>query len=46
VLLEVAPDASPSEIKRSYYKLARDKHPDRNPGDPHASEEFQALSKA
>eukprot|EP00038_Savillea_parva_P004240 m.135552 g.135552 ORF g.135552 m.135552 type:complete len:646 (+) comp11419_c0_seq3:259-2196(+) len=45
-LLEVEPTATADEIKKSYYKLARSAHPDRNPDDPSANERFQKLSQA
>lgn len=38
--------ASPSDIKKSYRKLALELHPDRNPGDPHAEEKFKEASEA
>ncbi|REO37175.1 molecular chaperone DnaJ, partial [Mycobacterium tuberculosis] len=42
--LGVSSDASPEEIKRAYRKLARDLHPDANPGNPAAGERFKAVS--
>jgi hypothetical protein len=45
-LLQVEPNASPEEIKRAYYKLARKLHPDHNKDDPNANEQFQKLSQA
>ena len=42
--LGVTPDAGAGEIKRAFYRLARDFHPDRNPDvNPH---EFAAKSRA
>src|SRR5215218_3341882 len=44
--LGVAEDASPKEITRAYRKLARELHPDKNPGDSAAEERFKAISAA
>ena len=44
--LGVARDASPDEIKRAYRKLARQYHPDANPGDPTAEERFKEVGRA
>jgi len=44
-LLEVASDASPEEIKKSYRRLARELHPDANP-DPAAEDRFKKVSAA
>lgn len=44
--LSVAEDASASEIKKAYRKLARDHHPDRNPDNPEAEEKFKAVQEA
>ncbi|EDQ92533.1 uncharacterized protein MONBRDRAFT_3605, partial [Monosiga brevicollis MX1] len=44
--LGVASDASPEEIKREYYRRARELHPDRNPDDEAANQNFQRLSMA
>jgi molecular chaperone DnaJ len=44
-VLGLARDASDSDIKRAYRRLARDLHPDVNP-DPEAKERFQEVSRA
>ena len=44
--LGVSKDSSDAEIKRSYRKLARQYHPDRNPGDAAAEERFKSIQTA
>ncbi|BAU10753.1 molecular chaperone DnaJ [Leptolyngbya sp. NIES-3755] len=45
-ILGVANDASADEIKRSYRRLARQYHPDLNPGNKAAEDKFKALGEA
>lgn len=45
-VLGVSKDATDAEIKRVYRKLARQHHPDRNPGDAAAEERFKAIQGA
>jgi DnaJ-class molecular chaperone len=44
--LGVSKDASDAEIKRAWRKLARQYHPDRNPGDSAAEDRFKRIQEA
>ncbi len=45
-ILGIAKEADASEIKRAYRALARQYHPDLNPGDKAAEEKFKLLGEA
>eukprot|EP00347_Sterkiella_histriomuscorum_P018403 403345638 len=45
-ILGVQKSATPDDIKKAYRRLALLKHPDKNPNDAQASENFQKLQKA
>lgn len=45
-LLRIRPNATLEEIKGAYRQLALKYHPDRNPGDKLAEEEFKKISEA
>lgn len=45
-LLEVDRNASPDDLKKSYRRLARQLHPDANPGDAQAEARFKEVSQA
>jgi molecular chaperone DnaJ len=44
--LGVGRSASTAEVRRAYQKLARQLHPDLNPGDPVAAERFRGVLRA
>ncbi len=45
-VLGVSPDASDEEIKKAYRRLAKQYHPDRNPGDAEAAKKMQEVNAA
>ena len=45
-ILGVSKDASESDIKKAYRKLARKHHPDQNPGDAEAERKFKEITEA
>jgi DnaJ-class molecular chaperone len=45
-LLGVGRDADDAALKKAYRTLARQHHPDKNPGDRHAEERFKEISEA
>ncbi len=44
--LGVSRDAGADDIKRAFRRLARESHPDSNPGDPTAEERFRTIAEA
>ena len=44
--LGVSQDATSEDIKKAYKKLARENHPDLNPGDTEAEKRFKEISEA
>ena len=45
-ILDISSDATPRDIKKQYRKMSLEKHPDRNPDNPLAVQEFIRLTKA
>ena len=45
-MLDVAKDATADEIKKAYRRLARQYHPDVNPGDKTAEDTFKEINEA
>lgn len=46
VVLGLAPTASDADIRAAFRKLAKQHHPDRNPGDKRAEDKFKEISAA
>ncbi|MGJ6980293.1 molecular chaperone DnaJ [Aestuariimicrobium soli] len=45
-VLGVSKDAKPEEIKKAFRKIARENHPDQNPGDKEREKKFKEASEA
>ena len=45
-ILGVSKDASAADVKKAYRKLARQYHPDQNPGDTEAEQRFKDITEA
>ena len=44
-ILGVTTNAGAGQIKKAYYKKARECHPDKHPDNPKAQEEFQKIGE-
>jgi len=44
--LGIEPDATSGQVKKAYYKMAKQHHPDKNDGDESAKQRFQEISDA
>lgn len=45
-VLGVEPSATDTQIRKAYYRLAQQFHPDKHPNDEHATTKFQSISEA
>ena len=45
-ILNVKKDATDADLKKSYYKLAKKYHPDKNSGTAESEEKFKEINKA
>lgn len=45
-LLEVSKGATTSEIKKAFRKMSMKYHPDKNPGDETAADNFKKINRA
>lgn len=45
-ILDCTPDATAAELRKAFYKKSLKYHPDKNPDDPEATKNFQAVSNA
>jgi curved DNA-binding protein CbpA len=46
VILQTEPSAGMQEIKKAYRRLAKEYHPDKNPGNAHAAAQFAEIKEA